>query len=179
MQETLFDHDRRGQPQHLGGAHHRQVVDRAGDRQSADVATGEEDGVDDVGVGGENQPAVADPQGRAVVEGGEADVVRPAVEKSRRQRLLDQHPHGAATGAVLQGDPLVLRATAWPGARLHSSGCPPYWCQILQVPSLLTIQAPTGFSGSHSLPNRSQSVGVASPDMIAPQMHCSLSADGE
>ena len=29
-------------PEHVGGAHHREVVDRAADRQAADVAAGEE-----------------------------------------------------------------------------------------------------------------------------------------
>jgi hypothetical protein len=46
------------------------------------------------------------------------------------------------------------------------------------VPSLLTMQAPTGESGTHSRPNSGQASGVARPDMIAPQTHREASAEG-
>jgi hypothetical protein len=39
------------------------------------------------------------------------------------------------------------------------------------VPSLLTMHAPTGVSGTHSLPNNAQSAGEAMPDRMSPQMH--------
>ncbi len=58
------------------------------------------------------------------------------------------------------------------------SGWPPYWCQIRQVPSLETMHAPTGESGTHSLPKSAQSCGEAMPAMMSPQMHCCASADG-
>jgi hypothetical protein len=40
-----------------------------------------------------------------------------------------------------------------------------------QVPSLLTMHAPTGASGTHAPPNSSQSLGDAMPAMMLPQMH--------
>jgi hypothetical protein len=39
------------------------------------------------------------------------------------------------------------------------------------VPSLLTIQAPTGASGTQALPKSAQSAGDAIPAMMLPQMH--------
>jgi hypothetical protein len=55
---------------------------------------------------------------------------------------------------------------------------PPYWCQILQVPSLETMHAPTGVSGRHSRPKSEQSVGDAIPDMMSPQMQLAASVGG-
>ena len=57
-------------------------------------------------------------------------------------------------------------------------GMPPYWCQILQVPSLETMQAPTGVSGTHSRPKSVQSFGDAIPDMMSPQMQLAASVGG-
>ena len=55
---------------------------------------------------------------------------------------------------------------------------PPYWCQIRHVPSLLTMQAPTGESGTHSSPNRRQSLGDFRPAMIGPHRHSATRAEG-
>ena len=55
---------------------------------------------------------------------------------------------------------------------------PPYSCQMRHVPSLLTMHAPTGASGTHSSPKSAQSVGDAMPAMMSPQMHCRASVDG-
>ena len=63
-------------------------------------------------------------------------------------------------------------------AGLPSLGTPPYSCQMRHVPSLLTMQAPTGASGTHAPPNSGQSPGDAMPAMMLPQMHCRTSVDG-
>jgi hypothetical protein len=39
------------------------------------------------------------------------------------------------------------------------------------VPSLLTMHAPTGASGTQALPNRVQSLGDAIPAMMLPLLH--------
>ena len=62
-------------PSDARGAHHGQVVDRAADGEAADVAAGEEDRMDDVRVGGDDEQLVADADRRAVVHRGEADAV--------------------------------------------------------------------------------------------------------
>jgi hypothetical protein len=46
------------------------------------------------------------------------------------------------------------------------------------VPSLLTMQAPTGVSGTQASPNSGQSAGDAMPAMMLPQMHCRTSDAG-
>ena len=46
------------------------------------------------------------------------------------------------------------------------------------VPSLETMHAPTGVSGTHSLPNSEQPLGDAMPAMMSPQMHSWVSVDG-
>src|SRR5689334_376925 len=98
------------------------------------------------------------------------------VAESADQRLLDQTARGAAAGAVLERDELFGRGDHIEG--LHSCGTPPYWCQILQVPSLLTMQAPTGESGTHCFPNSGQSLGAAIPAMMSPQMQSAVRAGG-
>jgi hypothetical protein len=51
---------------------------------------------------------------------------------------------------VLETDPLVEQVLPRSHRAAPRSGWPPYWCQILHVPSLDTMQAPTGVSGKHS-----------------------------
>ena len=120
---------------------------------------GKNDRLDHVRVGGDHQPAVADRHRRAVVHRGEADARRSAtVAKSREEHLLDQPAHRAAAGAVLQRDALVDAADVHTSASELRDG-PPYSCQMRQVPSLLTMHAPTGVSGTHSRPNSGQSRG--------------------
>jgi hypothetical protein len=46
------------------------------------------------------------------------------------------------------------------------------------VPSLLTMHAPTGDSGTHALPNNAQSVGDLMPAMMSPHTHSCTSAGG-
>ena len=134
--------------------------------------------MDDVRVGREDEPAIADADGRAVVHRGEADAVgREPADQAGQADLLDERAHRPPAGAVLQADPVVDQ-TAAAHATPPRSGCPPYWCQILQVPSLLTMQAPTGRSGVHSLPKSVQSVGDVMPAMMSPQMHDCASAGG-
>ena len=61
------------QPEDLGGPHHREVVDDARDRQPADVAAGKEQRLDDVRIGGEDQPSAANPHRRAIVHRPQPD----------------------------------------------------------------------------------------------------------
>ena len=153
---AFLDDDGAGEAQGRRRSHHREIVHGAGDGQPPDVAPGEEHGVDHVTVGRDDQPAVAHAQRGAVVHGGDPDAVHREVGEARSQGLLDEHPHGAAAGAVAHRDQRFARAAnvgAGRGRGAHKSGCPPYWYQILQVPSLDTMHAPTGLSGTHSLPN--------------------------
>ncbi len=81
-------------------AAHGQVVDGAGHGELADVAAGEEQRGDNVGVGGHRQPvAVRGKFGkvdaRLVFEGGEHRVVEGAHEQ-----VVDQVAHGLAAAAV-------------------------------------------------------------------------------
>ena len=138
--EAVLEDHRAGEGQHLGGAHHRQVVHRPGDGQPADVAAGEEERVDHVGVGGDHEPAVADPERRAVVHRAEPDADPRGLLGALDEDLLDERPHRPSAGAVLEADALVPRGSGGSHGRaspaLRRSGWPPYWCQILQVPSL-------------------------------------------
>jgi hypothetical protein len=47
-----------------------------------------------------------------------------------------------------------------------------------QVPSLLTMQAPTGVSGTQAVPKSGQCVGEEMPAMMSPQMHWCASVGG-
>ena len=92
------------------GPGHRQVVDGAADGQLADVAAGEEQGVDDVAVGGEGQAGTVGGQHGAVVRGrGEADRQRPRTAvrgerdaERRQEEPFDEVSHQPPTAAVRQ-----------------------------------------------------------------------------
>src|ERR1051326_980497 len=166
--EAFLEDHAAGEAERARGAHHRQVVHRAGDGDAADVAAGEDDRLDDVRVGGDDEELVAERDRGAVVHRAEAD----AVERHRREvldeELLDQRAHGAPAAALLQRD-----AASHAGTSIAlRSGTPPYRCQILHVPSFETMHAPTGVSGTHSLLKRRQSYGLRTPAMMSPQMHC-------
>jgi len=178
--EPFLQDRRAGQAQDLRRAHHREVVDRAADREAPDVSARKEDRVHHVGVGRKDDPLVPQSDRGAVVHGREADPFRHRIfHESLEKDLLDQGAHGAAPRALLQRDPLD---PVFQHERAHQtpprSGCPPYWCQILQVPSEETMQAPTGLSGTHSLPKSVQSEGDAIPDMMSPQMQLATSVGG-
>jgi len=126
--EPFFYDDRAGQAQGLGRPHHGEIVHRPGDRQPADVAAGEHDRVHDVRVGRDDEPAIPDPQRRAVIHGGEAETVDRRVEEAGGQRLLDQAPHRPPAGAVLEADKLLPRGRCRVDLQrgAHRSGWPPY-----------------------------------------------------
>ena len=96
--EALLE-DEPGRQVQRRGAGHGQVVDRAVDGQVADVAAGEEQRRDHVGVGGERQPGAVDPQLRGVLERLEQRVAE-GVEEDR----LDQGVRRLAAGAVRHRD---------------------------------------------------------------------------
>ena len=98
--EAFLQHEAGRQVQR-GGAGHRQVVDGPVHGQVADVAAGEEQRRNDVGVGGQRQPRIADPQLRGVLQRLEQRVAE-RVEEHR----LDQGLGGLAAGPVRHGDPL-------------------------------------------------------------------------
>ena len=99
--QPLLDHEARGQIERAR-ARHRDVVDRAVDRERADVAAGKEDRRDDIGVGRHHHPPGRDVEGRLVVAGAE-----PGVVEGGEEDVLDQLPHRAPAGAVRQVDPAV------------------------------------------------------------------------
>ena len=84
--ESLLD-DEAGTQEQGTRAHHGQVIDGPVDRQGSDIAAREKDGVDNVGIGGECQPAaVGIHQGRVVLtrqgyprQSGDDEVVQELV----------------------------------------------------------------------------------------------------
>ena len=64
--QSLFE-DEPGAQELRAGSTHRQVVDRAVDRQRTDIAAGEEQRIHDEGIGRQRQPHAADLDHRAVV----------------------------------------------------------------------------------------------------------------
>ena len=125
----------------------------------------------DVRVGRDDQPPVADAQRRAVVHRRERRCRRrlarrrwPSRKTSSIRRRIARPP--APCFSVMRSS---THSTA--PCDLRRSGCPPYWCQMRHVPSLLTMHAPTGVSGTHSRAEQRQSVGDLMPAMMSPQMH--------
>ena len=94
-------------------AAHRQIVDRAVDRQTAYVAARKEDGIDDVGIGRVSEPDGVLSISRATTR---ADLEDRLVFKQLQERVaqifeeqtFDHLVHGAATAAVRQRDVRVL-----------------------------------------------------------------------
>ena len=82
------------------------------DRETTDVAAGEEGGLDDVRVGRQHKPAIADAHGAAVVHGRDANHASPrfGISGERAQeRALDETTHRAPAGAVLERNSVVGR----------------------------------------------------------------------
>jgi hypothetical protein len=126
--EAILEDRRAGQRKRLGRAHHREVVDRAAHREPPDVAAGEERRRHDVRVGGDHEEAIAQRDRSAIVHLGQADAARNLAE-ARREDLLDQRAHRAATGAVLERDAILDETRVAGHARLRicrRSGWPPY-----------------------------------------------------
>jgi hydrogenase maturation protein HypF len=94
-----FLQDEPGRQVERGGTGHGQVVDRAVYRQVADVAAGEEQRLDHIGIGGQRQPGPVDGQLGRVLEGLEQRVAE-RVEEDR----LDQGLGRLAAGAVRHRD---------------------------------------------------------------------------
>ena len=112
---------------------------------------GKKIGMDDVRVGRDDEPAVAEPERRAVVHRRGAD---PVDGVGRRRHSFRKTSSMRARIARPPAPCFSVTRSSRSVEHLHSasprSGMPPYWCQILQVPSLETMQAPTGVSGTHS-----------------------------
>ena len=85
------------------GAGHREVVDRAVDREIADAATGEEQRPHHVGVGGECDPTSVDVEGGSVVQFD----LGAAVER-RHEEVLDQLTRQLPPAAVTDDDAVVV-----------------------------------------------------------------------
>ncbi len=100
--QALFQ-DEPGAEVQRASAAHRQVVDGAVDRQPADVAAGEKDGADDVGVGGEGQAERTELQYRLVVQFGQVWIV-----EKRQEKLLDKFRGHLAAAAVAHDDAVVV-----------------------------------------------------------------------
>ncbi len=83
-------------------APHGEVVDRAADRQLADVAAREEQGVDDEGVRGEGQPVSQPRQVRQREPRLVVQRVQRRVVEGRDEDVVDQVPHRRAAAPVRQ-----------------------------------------------------------------------------
>ncbi len=81
---------------------HGEVVDRAANGKPADVAAGEEERFDDVGVGGEDESIGGWRQQRRVVQR-----IQEGVRQLGCEDRLDQHPGGLAAGPVGERHPFV------------------------------------------------------------------------
>ncbi len=79
------------------------IVDRPVDGKRPDVAAGEEDRVDDIGIGGETQQLIAHPQDGTVLEPLQAGVFQ-----KRQEDLRDQFVAQKPTATVFQKNPIVL-----------------------------------------------------------------------
>ena len=100
--KALLDDEARREIERLG-ARHRDVVDGAVDGERADVASGEKQRRDDIGVGRHHHPPGADLERRLVVAGAQ-----PVVVERRVEHVLDQLPHRPAPGAVRKVDATAL-----------------------------------------------------------------------
>ena len=99
--EPLLEHESRREVERPR-PRHRQVVDGAVHGQVADVAAGEEERRDHVGVGGEGEPRRPDGEDRLVLQGLQQRVAEGVEEEG-----LDQGVGGLAPRAVREGDQLV------------------------------------------------------------------------
>jgi hypothetical protein len=105
--------------------HHGQVVDCAADGDAADVAAREKDRMDDVRVGGDDEPFIVAERNRgAVIHRTESD----SVERHRREladeEFLDQRAHRASAAALLECDAAGIRSHTATSTS-ERSGTPP------------------------------------------------------
>ncbi len=107
--ETLFDNHAAGQIQRHRAAHGK-IIDRAGHRQLADIASGKEQRIDHIGIGRHGQRAAEG------VERIKADAClvfegcQGFVGKAVDEHIVDQVAHRLAAGAVRQRDCFAFQA---------------------------------------------------------------------
>ena len=101
-EQALFQDERRRKIQRTGAAH-GEIVDRAVDCQSADVAAGKENRRNHERVGGESQARAVDLDDGLVIQ-----LVQYRIGEGREKNLLDQFGGELATAAVPENDLLML-----------------------------------------------------------------------
>ena len=104
--EALLD-DEAGREPERRRAGDGEVVDRAVDGELADVAAGEEERLDDVGVGREGEPRAAH-----LADGGVAELVEQRVRELLEEEALDERPRRLPARAVGERD-RPRRYAAW------------------------------------------------------------------
>ena len=93
--------------------HHRDIVDRTVYRETADIATGEEQGRDNMAVSGHHEACRFAVQHGSWQHGAVVALTQVLVAQMAREQFRDQLHHGAAAGAMRQIDPTVLQIE-WP-----------------------------------------------------------------
>jgi len=108
--EAFFEDHGAREAEDVWRAHHREIVDGAGDGQASDVAAWKEGRLDHVRVGRHDEPAVAEPDGAAVIHRPDAEHpgrhLRIGFERVQ-ERLFDEAAHRAPACAVLEHDAFV------------------------------------------------------------------------
>jgi len=111
--QPLFQDEGGGEGKRPGPAH-RQIVDRAVDRQLADRAPGEDERLDDVGVGREGEPAAVGEQAGDVEDGRVAELLKDGIaeggQKNVLEEILRQRPAPAVAHHDLRPVPQRCRA---------------------------------------------------------------------
>ena len=110
--ETFLD-DEAGRERDRPRARHREIVDRPVDREVADVAAGEEDRLDDVGVGREGEPHAVHVEQRRVAERREQRIV-----ELRDEQLFDKGSCRLAARTMSERDDVL--AKSWTSPRRHA-----------------------------------------------------------
>ena len=96
--QTLFENEGGTEPERTGAAH-AEIVDGAVDGELADVAAGEKERADDVGIGGEREAGAGGGEDGAVVLGVEGRMREGGAEEA-----VDQVLGEGASAAVADGD---------------------------------------------------------------------------
>ena len=129
----LLDDDGAGQIERHSTAD-GEVVDRAADRELADVAAGKEQRVDDIGVGGEGEPVAARGQSGEIEAGLVLQRRQGRVVEGAHKDVVDQILHRLAAAAMgerhLRHIEPAEPAGAGSGDGAHAASSrrmPPYW----------------------------------------------------
>ena len=148
--EALFDDHGTRQRQHLGGAHHREVVHRARHRQPSDVPAGKEHRVNDVRIGRDDQPAVAHAQRRAVVHRRQPDLAAAGSPATPSRKTCWIRLRMAAPPAPYFS---VMRSSSTDSATISSPcGCGSR-CKV-GMPSVLVPDPARAFAADHARADR-------------------------